>query len=157
CALTLIGAEVVASLADADALLDRAPLASRFERYLESRHAPPVQAMARFERALLEARRDDAIERLCAPREEVMEELDEGWLIKSEAVEALALGYDVVAAHEAYSCEGTVATPKRTKSALLVLGHFDEVAVVPLPPAIARAWAALEARTSVAALAEVIE
>lgn len=147
CAWTLLDdEEALRRFAASAALWQRAPLADRVVSFLESEGTTPgaVLAMARFERAIVSAQRDDGIERLAVPEEELPEDLAGGVVVRSEGFERLDLDYDVLSVHAGHAAGEPLVTPDRKPTTLLVGAHFDGVSVLPLPPAVSAAWDALE-------------
>ena len=115
-----------------------------------------MRSMLRFERALVEARRDDAIERLCTPPEALPDDLRAGWLLKSTTVTHLSFEHDVIASHAAIA-DGFIEPPPANPSDVLVVGFRGEVAVLPLPPGVTEPLSAVAHGAPAAELIEEID
>ncbi len=142
CTATLLGDEALQALAASEALWDRAPLAARVERWLDG----ALRDLCRFERGLATAGRDDQVEQLAVPIDELPEDLDEGRLVRNEGFRVHAFEHAVVETHAAMAAGEEAERPARAPGRWLIGGFFDEVAVLPCPDAVAEAWAALEGR-----------
>ena len=135
----------LARLAASDALWDRAPLAERVGSWLREEGVDAaVSDVARFEAAIVGARRDDGVERLCVPIDALPDALDEGELVRSEGFARMDLEHEVLTVHAAFADGEELAWPARGPTTLLVGAFFDGVSVLPLPGAVAAAWDALE-------------
>jgi hypothetical protein len=134
CTYARFDEDALASLAASDALRDRAPLARRM---MAGTDDPALRDLLVLEDAIATARRDDAIEHLFA--RELPDDLERGWIVRSDAFVRLAFEYDVVEVHAAFS-EGEHRELSRIPSTWLVGGSFDEVSVVPCPSAISALW-----------------
>jgi hypothetical protein len=141
CTAALLGDEGLEALASAEALWDRAPLAARVERWLTSDDA--VRELCRFERALVDAGRDDQVERLAVPIDELPEHLDEGRVVRNEGFAIHAFEHAVVDAHASIAAGEEPEPPAPGPGRWLIGGFFGDVAVLPCPAAVAEAWAAL--------------
>lgn len=151
---TLEADDALARFAGSEALLDRAPLQDRACAWLQG--APtPTREMAAFEAAIVRARRDDGVERLCWDPEALPDPLD-GVVMKSDAFSAMTFTHDVLSAHAAFA-EGEEATMEARPTTILVGGFFDGVSVVPVPDAVASAWTALDGAIEAAELAAAID
>lgn len=140
CTFALQDGEALARFASSEAIWDRAPLAARVASWLDRED---LREMARLERAIAAAERDDQVERLCAPPEELPEVID-GALARSASFVRMRFEHGVVEAHAAWSAGEPVTQLDRAPSSWLVGAYFDGVSVVPCPDAVSRAWDRLE-------------
>ncbi len=140
CTLALMGEEALSRFARSDAIWDRAPRAARICAWLDRED---LRDMARLEHAIAAAERDDQIERLCVPVDELPEVI-EGTIVRGASFVRARFEHDVVEAHAAWSAGEPVGPLARAPGSWLVGAHFDGVAVVPCPDAVSRAWDRLE-------------
>lgn len=129
--------EVLMRFAGDDTILGRAPLGERLAQFLHEHDMDTLAELARFESAIAAARRgDDRIERLSEDVEQIVFQLDQAIVVRSEAFSIQRFEKDVAAIHA-----GT--KPTKGPHAFLVGMHRGEVAVVSAPEHVARAWEAL--------------
>lgn len=140
CTFALQDDEALARFASSEAIWDRAPLAARVASWLDRED---LREMARLEQAIAAAERDDQVERLCAPPEELPEVID-GAIVRSASFVRMRFEHGVVEAHAASSAGEPVTQLDRAPSSWLVGAYFDGVSVVPCPDAVSRAWERLE-------------
>lgn len=138
CTAAWLGDEGLRALAGSEALWERAPLSVRVGRWLAD---ADLRELAAFEHALAFAGRDDQIERLAVPPEELPAELDEGRVSRNEGFTTHAFEHAVVETHAALAAGEAPRRPVRSPGRWLVGGFLEEVAVLPCPDAVAAVWA----------------
>ncbi|MGF1467525.1 MAG: hypothetical protein ACFCGT_15480 [Sandaracinaceae bacterium] len=155
-----LGRDGVAAFAASPAFLARRPLTDRLATFLASRDGHEADRdLLGYEVALAHAARDDGIERLTVPPEELPEDLDGGMVIRSRGARLLRFGMDVLTlrdgllagAGDAAAMPGPEGEPASLElqgsapTAAVVVGVAEGAAVVEAPPNVERAFEALEA------------
>ena len=123
-------------------LWSRRPLADRVDPMI-SQAGSEIAELWRFERAIVESTvRDDLVERIGCPVEELPEDLSSGRVHASSAFTLFRFDGDPVRAHAAWQ-EGEQSAPSVGATAWLIGNVLGAVSVVPAPPAVADAWEAI--------------
>lgn len=137
-----------------EAFFLRQSLAHRFARFADSHPMPAtLRTLLRFEVVLLEVReRDDTVERLGAPVEELPDPIRDGWLVGSRAFRVFRASFDVVRMHGELLGMASDEDPAAGVGAWLVGMQAAGLSVVPLPAALDVLWLALVEQPSVEAL-----
>ena len=127
---------------DAGPVWRRAALGRRVEAWIVERPGQEdIAALVGWELALLEQdKRDDRVERLGAPLEELPDEFADEVVVPSMAFRVYRADFDVVAWHASLAEDPSALPPLRAARAYLLGTVGDERAVVPLPAALEEAW-----------------
>ncbi len=140
CTRALLEENALGRLASSPCLWQRARLSLRVLDWLAFERADSaLSAMARFEHGLATVERDDQIERLCVPLDELPDPLD-GMLVRNARFVRVTTTHQVVETHARFNSGEAVALPERGDETWLFGAHFDEVSLIPCPDGVSAAW-----------------